>query len=86
MPTVKKPEIAIGDFVHIVCWDHAENFHDAMQFEVVGQITAITRKAYIISTWQYHDPIQRAADRNADENEHKFAIVRSAIDSIRKLK
>ena len=75
-----------GDVVHIVFWDHSENFSDAMQFEIFGKIIEITRVAYIIATWRYHDPIQKAADKNSDENENKFAIVKKAIDSIRPLK
>jgi hypothetical protein len=75
-----------GDIVHVVFWDHSENFEDAMQFEVFGQIRRITRKAYIINTWQYHDPLQRAADKDAEANENTFCIVRKAIDSVRKLK
>jgi len=79
-----KPQV--DDIVHVVFWDHAENFHDAMQFEAFGQIRRITRKAYIIHAWQYHDPIQRAADKGAEDNEHTFAIVKRAVDSIRRLK
>jgi aryl-alcohol dehydrogenase-like predicted oxidoreductase len=77
---------SVGDFVHIIFWDHAENYHDGMQFEVVGKLIQMTSKAYIIHTWYYHDPIQKAKDSNADENEHKFAIVKKAVDSIRTLK
>ena len=81
---VKKARI--GDVVHIVFWDHCENFHDAMQFEVYGKITGMTPKAYIIHTWQYHDPVQRAADSSATSNEHSFCIVKKAIDSIKVFK
>ena len=84
MPKPQRPKI--GDIVQIVFWDHAESFHDAMQFEVIGKLTGSTRKAWIIHSWLYHDPLQRAADTNAAENENKFAIVKSAIDSIRILK
>lgn len=83
---MKKPKITTGDIVQIVFYDHCENFHDAMKFEVIGKVTAITKKAYQIHTWMYHDQIQRAQDRNADDNENCFAIVKSAIESIRKLK
>ena len=76
----------VGHIVHVVFWDHCENFHDAMQFEAIGRITSMTRKAYIIHTWQYHNPIQRAADKNADDNENSFAIVKRAVDSITRLK
>ena len=79
-----KPEI--GDFVHVVFWDHCENFDDAMQFEVIGQLTSMTRQAYIIHCWKYHDSVQRAADKHADENENKFAIVKKAVESIKRLK
>ena len=76
----------VDDIVQIVFWDHAENFHDAMQFEVIGKVTKITERIYQINCWFYHDPLQRAADSNASDNETYFAIVRSAIDSIRILK
>ena len=81
-----KQKVKVGDIVHCVFWDHAENFHDGMQFEVIGKITSSTRKAWIVHTWFYHDPVQRAADHNAKDNENSFAIVKSAIESIRKLK
>lgn len=81
-----KPRIKVGDIVHVVFWDHAENSSDGMLFECYGKITASTRKCWIIHFWQYHDLLQRAADKNADDNETCFAIVKSAIDSIRKLK
>ena len=81
-----KPKISVGDIVHVVFWDHCENFGDAMQFEVFGQVNRITRKADIIHSWQYHDPIQRANDRSPADNEHTFAIVKKAVDSIKRLK
>jgi hypothetical protein len=75
-----------GDIVHVVFWDHSECFEDAMQFEVFGKIARITPKAYIIGTWQYYDPLQRAADKNPESNENHFCIVKKAVDSIRQLK
>lgn len=80
----KRPQI--GDLIHVVFWDHAENFHDAIRFEVVGKITSITRRAYVVHTWMYSDPIDRAKDTNLDANENCFCIVKRAIDSIRILK
>jgi len=80
----KRPKV--GDIVHVVFWDHCESFHDAMQFEVFGKITGSTKKAWIIHCWQYHDQVQRALDNNAEKNENWYAIVKSAIDSIRILK
>ena len=84
--TKVRQKIGIGDIVEIVFWDHAENFHDGMQFVCYGKITGSTHKAWIIHSWQYHDPLQRAADSNFKDNENCFAIVKSTIDSIRKLK
>ena len=80
----KKP--GIGDVVHIVFYDHCENFSDAMKFDAYGKITDMTQVAYILHTWVYNDPIQRAMDKNADENESSFAIVKKAVESIRVLK
>ena len=71
--------------MHIVFWDHSECFEDAMQFEAFGQLKKITKKAYIINTWQYKDPLQRASDRSPEENENSFCIVKSTIDTIRAL-
>lgn len=80
----KKP--VIGNIVHIVFWDHCENFHDAMKFEAYGKLTSITPQAYIIHTWVYNDSLQRASDNNSKENENSFAIVKKAIESIRILR
>ena len=81
-----KVRVKVGDIVEVVFWDHAENSHDGMQFVCYGKITGSTRKAWIIHSWMYQDPIQRAGDSNVKDNENSFAIVKSAIDSIRKLK
>ena len=78
---IKQPKV--GDFVKMVFVDHCENFYDAMQFEAYGKITKITKKAYVIYTWQYHDPIQRAKDHDPDKNENCFCIVKKAVESIK---
>ena len=83
---MKSKPIKIGDVIYAVFWDHAENSSDAMQFEVYGKVTAITKKAYIVYAWLYHDPVQKAADSNCKDNEFCFAIVKSAIDTIKVLK
>ncbi len=83
---MRKKPIKVGDVIHAVFWDHCENCSDAMQFEAYGKVTKITKKAYIIHTWMYYNPVQKAADSNASANENCFAIVRKAIDSIRVLK
>ena len=83
---MRKKPIKVGDVIYAVFWDHCENFTDAMQFEAYGKVTKITKKAYIIHTWMYHNPVQRATDNNASTNENCFAIVRSTIDSIKVLK
>lgn len=83
---MRKYRPAVGDIVHVIFWDHCENFHDAMQFEAYGKITSITKKAYLVHTWQYSDPLQRATDKDPESNENWFAIVKSAIVSIRRLK
>lgn len=86
MPKSSKLAPTVGDFVHIVFDDHCENFHDVMTFEVVGKLVQKTRWAYIVKTWYYSDPVQAAIDRNQEENEHKFAIVKRAVKEIRVLK
>ena len=78
---IKQPKV--GDFVKIVFDDHCENFHDAMQFEAYGKITKITKKAYVLHTWQYYDLIQRAKDSDPEKNENCFCIVKKAVDSIK---
>lgn len=82
----KAPKLKVGDVVHIIFWDHCENFDDAMKFEVYGRITKITKMAYIIHTWIYSDPLQKVADSNHASNENSFAIVKKAIESIRVIK
>lgn len=83
---IKRVRPKIGDYVHIVFWDHCECFHNAMQFTVVGKLDSITKEAYRVKCWYYHDQVQRAADDSADKNEHDFCIVKKAIESIRILK
>ena len=78
-----KPKI--GDLVHITFLDHAENSKDALLFEVFGRLYKITRKAYLVRSWGYKDEIDRAVDSNTD-NEHTYAIVKSAVESIRILR
>lgn len=80
---VKKP--SVGDIVSVVFLDHAENSRDAIRFEVIGRVSSITRAAYMIRVWGYIDDIDRASDNNPS-NEHWFAIVKSAIESIKVLK
>lgn len=86
MPKNSKPERpVVGDIVHAVFWDHAENSKDVLKFEVIGRLFRITSKAYLIRCWGYESEVDRAGDGNTD-NENWFAIVKSATDSIRKLK
>lgn len=82
---MKKATPKKGDIVHAVFWDHAQNSKDALQFEVMGRVFGITRKAYLIRTWGYVQDVDRASDSN-ETNEDWFTIVKSAIDSIRVLK
>ena len=79
----KKP--VIGDLVQIVFLDHAENSDDALKFEVVGRVHKITKTAYLVRTWGYVKDVDRAGDGNTD-NENWYAIVKSAIESIKILK
>ena len=76
----KRP--VIGDIVEIKFWDHAENSKDALLFVVIGRVSNITKRAYIVHAWQYVNATDKAADDN-DANELWFAIVKSAIDDIR---
>jgi len=79
-------KIKVDDIVHVVFWDHAENSRDALKFEVFGRVFGVTSKAYLIYSWAYVDPVDLAGDNNSDVNQHSFAIVKSAIDSVRVLK
>ena len=76
---------SIGDMVHCVFWDHAENSKDALRFEVFGRLIKTTKKAQIIRAWGYVLDIDRAGDGNPD-NENSYAIVKAAIESICVLK
>lgn len=86
MPRSSKPALAVGDIVHCVFWDHAQDASDALLFEIFGRITEITKKAYIIHYWRYVSDVDRAGDNNTKENEDCYAIVKSAIASIKRLK
>ena len=83
----KKPpqRPTIGDVVHCVFWDHAENSKDALRFEVFGKLIATTKKAWIIRSWGYVNDVDRAGDGNPD-NENSYAIVKSTIETIVVLK
>ena len=83
----KKPpqRPSIGDAVHIVFWDHAENSKDALLFEVFGRLIATTKKAHIIRAWGYVSDVDRAGDGNPD-NENSYAIVKSAIADMQVIK
>ena len=80
-----KAKLKVGDVVHITFLDHAENSKDALLFEVFGRLYKITRKAYLVRSWGYVSDVDRAVDSNTD-NEHTYAIVKSAVESIRILK
>lgn len=80
-----KQQIKKGDIVQVTFLDHAENADKAMLFEAIGRVTKITRQEYVLHFWSYVKDIDRAVDDNK-ENENCFAIVRRAIESIRKLK
>ena len=82
---MKLPKVAVGDIVQIVFWDHCENWHDGIQFEVYGKIKSITPQAYVIGTWLHHSAVERAADNSDDKNESHFAIVKAAVDIIQVL-
>lgn len=79
----KRP--AVGDLVMCTFWDHAENAKDVLLFEVVGRLFGITKTAYKIKCWGYVNEVDRASDGNPD-NEHSYAIVKKAVESIRVLK
>ena len=79
----KRPQV--GDIAEVVFYDHAENSKDALRFEVFGRLIQVTRKAYIVRSWGYVDEVDRAGDGNTD-NENTYAIVKSAVESLRVLK
>ena len=80
---IKKPKV--GDLVEVIFYDHAQNSKDVLLFEMFGRVTKITKKGYLIHTWRYLKEVDRAVDTR-DDNEDWFAIVKSAIESIRILK
>lgn len=83
---MSKQKTKVGDIVHVVFWDHAQDAKDALKFEIFGRLTEVTKKAYKIHYWRYVDDIDRAADDNRNNNEDCYCIVRSAIESVRVLK
>ena len=80
-----KQPIKVGDVVHCIFLDHAENSKDSMKFEVFGKVIEITKTAYNIVAWGYVDSTDKAADGNPD-NEKWFSIVKKAITDIKVLK
>lgn len=76
----------VNDIVQVVFFDHAQDAKDALKFEVFGRVTAITKRAYVVHFWRYVNDVDRVVDGNRRGNEDCFAIVKSAIESIRKLK
>ena len=80
-----KQAVNVGDLVIVTFLDHAENSQKAMLFEATGRLTKKTKDEYILHFWRYVSDVDRAGDDNK-ENENCYAIVRSAIRSIRKLK
>ena len=75
----KRP--SVGDIVHVVFLDHAENSQDVLLFEVIGRLSAITKKGYTVRCWGYVKDLDRAGDQNV-ENETSYAIVKAAVESI----
>ena len=80
---VQRP--SVGDVVHIVFLDHAENSKDALEFEVYGKLFEITKSAYKVRVWGYVNDVDRATDNNTD-NENHYAIVKRAVKEMRVLK
>ena len=80
--TKKRPQV--GDLIHVVFWDHAEN-GDAIRFEVIGRLMATNRRFIKVGCWLYVDPVDKAGDANTS-NETFFSIVKSATESVRVLK
>lgn len=78
-----RPRIRVGNIVHCIFLDHAQNSDDALKFEVFGRVTKITRTSYIIHYWRYVDDPKKEPDFNHKDNEDNYAIVKSTIDSIR---
>jgi len=80
----KKP-IKVGDIVHCIFLDHAENGKDSMLFGVIGRVFEITRTSYKIRCWGYVNDIDRERD-SRDDNENWFCIVKKAVQSIKVIK
>ena len=80
---MKPPKV--GDLIHIVFWDHAENSQDALKFEVIGRLMGTTKYAYMVRPWGYVNEVDRASDTR-DDNENWYAIVKKAVESIKVIK
>ena len=80
MPKNSRPAqgAKVDDLVAIRFLDHAQNSDDVMEFMVYGRVAKVTQRAYHVVSWEYVDPVDRAADRNP-ENENWFCIVKKAI-------
>lgn len=67
-----------GSIVQIEFDDHCENGEDAMPCRVFGKVLRVTRKAYVIQTWE-------AVGDDTPFNNHTFTIVKSAIRDVKTL-
>jgi hypothetical protein len=76
--------LRVGDLVEITFLDHCEDGDDSLEFTVWGRVENITRTAYKIASWVYHDPIAQARDGN-EENENYYIIVKTAVTKKRRL-
>lgn len=82
------PRVKVGDLVSLKFWDHSDG-DEAFLFRAFGRIVRIEPEFYVLRTWEYADPRHEAEDIKSGafaENVDDFAIVRSTIREIKKLR
>lgn len=76
--------LKVGDLAEIVFLDHVEDGIDPIEFEVIGRVSNITKRAVTVRCWNYRLAVD-AATHN-DHNVKSFTIVKKAMSSISILK
>lgn len=73
-----------GSLVEIVFLDHVEDGPDPIEFEVIGRVSNITKRAVTVRCWNYKFPVDEAT--HGDHNVKSFTIVKKAMTEVNLLK
>jgi len=73
-----------GCLVQIVFLDHVEDGPDPIEFEVIGRVSGITKRAVTVRCWNYSRPVDEAS--HGDHNVKSFTIVKKAMTEVNLLR